>query len=258
MFEHANGSRTPASMKLALVAGAVALVNASCAVESPDVERSEENVDATSSAIVGGKMTTDYPAVGMLTRNGSSFCTGTVVAKRVVVSAGHCLSGVSAPSIRFALGSSAESAETVLELARVVVHPEYDAQQIKNDIAVLVLSQDAPVTPIAINDAMSSSWIGRSLTFVGFGVTNGMTSTGNGVKRVVSIPVTEVANQKFTYKGAMRNTCYGDSGGPAFAQDSAGNLLLAGVTSYGDRSCMQYGVDTRVDAYKSFIAAAQQ
>jgi secreted trypsin-like serine protease len=50
---------------------------------------------------------------------------------------------------------------------------------------------------------------------------------------------------------------FGDSGGPAFAADSEGKLFLAGVTSFGDRDCAKYGVDTRVDAYTSFIAAAQ-
>jgi hypothetical protein len=49
-----------------------------------------------------------------------------------------------------------------------------------------------------------------------------------------------------------KNTCNGDSGGPAFAE-VGGELLLAGVTSYGDPSCTQYGVDTRVDVYASFL-----
>ena len=31
---------------------------------------------------------------------------------------------------------------------------------------------------------------------------------------------------------------------------------MAGVTSYGDANCTQYGVDTRVDPYKSFIGIA--
>jgi secreted trypsin-like serine protease len=31
-----------------------------------------------------------------------------------------------------------------------------------------------------------------------------------------------------------------------------------GVTSYGDQTCTQFGVDTRVDAYRSFISSAIQ
>ena len=100
---------------------------------------------------------------------------------------------------------------------------------------------------------MSASWVGKNLVFVGYGVSNGQTQTGSGVKRVVSIPVSQVAATQFAYQTPGRNTCNGDSGGPAFATDASGNLTVAGVTSYGDRGCTQYGVDTRVDAYRSFI-----
>jgi len=75
------------------------------------------------------------------------------------------------------------------------------------------------------------------------------------VKRVVTIPISQVAATQFAYQAAGKNTCNGDSGGPAFATDASGNLTVAGVTSYGDQSCTQYGVDTRVDTFQSFIAS---
>ncbi|HVH43436.1 MAG TPA: trypsin-like serine protease, partial [Labilithrix sp.] len=136
--------------------------------------------------------------------------------------------------------------------------PQFDTRQLTNDIGVVILAQDAPVAPIALNDTMNASWQGRPLTFVGFGATNGRTGAGGGTKRAVSIALSQIGSTQFAYVDRTKNTCFGDSGGPAFAQDAAGNLLLAGVTSYGDQTCTQFGVDTRVDAFKSFIAAAQQ
>ena len=254
-----NVARELDAMKLSLVASTLAFASMGCAAESADDETSEEPIESSASAIVGGQTTTGYDAVGALTQRGSSFCTGTVVAKRLVVTAAHCLKDVRASNIRFVLGPNAFSPQVQLGVARVVPHPKFSEQRLTNDIGVVVLSQDAPVTPIAINDSMSSSWVGRSLTFVGYGVTSGFGgSGGSGVKRVVDIAVSQVGSTQFAYEDQRKNTCFGDSGGPAFAKDGAGKLSLVGVTSYGDRTCTQFGVDTRVDAFRSWIASAQQ
>ncbi len=252
---HIATTTTLDAIKLSLIA-ALALGSAGCAAIADD-EPGEEEAEATAAAIVGGQATTGYAAVGALTQRGASFCTGTVVAKRLVVTAAHCLDGVRASNIRFVLGPNASAPQAQLGVARAIAHPQYDARRITNDIGVLVLSSDAPVAPIALNDAMSSSWVGRTLTFVGYGATNGVTGRGGGVKRAVDIAVSQVGSTQFSYADRTKNTCFGDSGGPAFARDAAGALTLVGVTSYGDQTCSRYGVDTRVDVYRSFIASAQ-
>jgi secreted trypsin-like serine protease len=245
------------AVKLSLFAALVATLGG-CAVDSTDADTDLTDVEASSDAIVGGQPTSGYAAVGALTRDGAPFCTGTVVTKRAVVTAAHCLAGQSASRIRFALGPSARSPQASVAVSRIVVHPSWDPRAIKNDIGVVILAQDAPVTPVAVNSSMSSSWVGRSLEFVGYGATNGYTGGGSGTKRVVSIPISEVGSTQFAYVDDTRNTCFGDSGGPAFARDENNNLVLVGVTSYGDRTCTQFGVDTRVDAYRSFISSAIQ
>ena len=246
------------AIRLSLVASALAFASTGCTAEATEDETNEEHVASTASAIVGGEATTGYASVGALTQRGRSFCTGTVVTKRLVVTAAHCLQEVQASNIRFALGPNASTPETQLGVSRIVAHPKYDAKRLTNDIGVVVLSQDAPVTPIEINDSMSSSWVGRALTFVGYGVTSGFGKMGSGVKRAVDIAVSEVGSTQFAYEDRRKNTCFGDSGGPAFAKDAAGNLVLVGVTSYGDQSCTEFGVDTRVDTYRTWISSAQQ
>jgi hypothetical protein len=42
-------------------------------------------------AIVNGKPYTGHPSVGMVRDEGGGFCTGTLVGKRTVVSAAHCV-----------------------------------------------------------------------------------------------------------------------------------------------------------------------
>ncbi len=234
-------------MKKPLALIALALVG--CSVD----QATDDDVDSTTASIVGGTTTSAYPAVGALVEQGEPFCTGTVVAPRVVVTAAHCLEGESAANISFAFGPNAYHPSSVIHASAIHVHPDYDAQSITSDIGVVVLSQDAPVTPIPMNTtALDSTWVGQSLTFVGYGVTNGTTQAGAGTKRQVAIPVAQVGSTQFAYTGS-KNTCFGDSGGPALGKNASNATVLVGTTSYGDSRCRQYGVDTRVDAFRTFV-----
>ena len=216
--------------------------------QEEDLEASDQRRDP----IVGGQTTNAFPAVGALTRFGSTHCTGTVVGPRTVVTAAHCLHGVSASSLKFVLGGKVSAPTATIGVASVKAHPSYDDATIANDIGVVTLATDAPVAPMKMVTSMNGSWIGKELVFVGYGVSNGVNQTGAGTKRYVRMPIEGVTSTQFEYGLPGKNTCNGDSGGPAFAEIN-GETLLAGVTSYGDATCKQYGVDTRVDAYKSFI-----
>ncbi|NUP06973.1 MAG: serine protease [Polyangiaceae bacterium] len=219
--------------------------------DEEDIEDSEDQREP----IVGGTTTSAYPAVGALTYFGSTHCTGTVVAPRLVVTAAHCVYGFSAGNMKFVLGSKVSQPSAKIGVVSIQAHPSYDEDSISNDIGIVVLASDAPVTPMKMVTSMDNSWVGRQLTFVGYGVSNGIQQTGAGTKRVVKMPIEGVYPTQFEYGLPGKNTCNGDSGGPAFAEVN-GELLLAGVTSYGDANCTQYGVDTRVDAFASFIGVS--
>jgi len=227
-----------------------------CAPENPAADDEEtENSDSQRDPIVGGQTTNAFPAVGAITRNGQMHCTGTLVGPRTVVTAAHCVSGFTASSMRFVLGPSLTSPTATLTVASIKANPNYNATQITNDIGILTLAQDAPIAPMKLMSSMDSSWAGKTLTFVGFGTNNGNTQTGYGIKRYVDMAVQSVSATQFQYSVPGKNTCNGDSGGPAFANVN-GEMLVAGVTSYGDVNCTQYGVDTRVDAFASFVGAS--
>ena len=204
--------------------------------------------------IVGGTSFSGLEAAGALTYDGGAHCTGTLIEPTKVVTAAHCLDGFSASRMKFVTGANIDSPNTTTQVASIKVHPSYDDYNIRNDIGIVTLvAQPNGVEPMPIVTDMDSSWVGTDLFFVGYGASNGYQQTGYGTKRAVWMGISEVNSTTFRYNDYGKNTCNGDSGGPAFYRDDEGNYYVAGVTSYGDQYCVEYGVDTRIDAFLDFI-----
>ncbi len=218
----------------------------------PDASRLQRDRET----IVGGTACTGFPAVGMLLVNGRMHCTATLVAARKVLTAAHCVSGVPPSAVTFALGPSFDAPTAFLSVSALTPHPGFDPRQMRSDVAVVTLAQEAPrdIVPMAMNQQDMAQWAGRKLFFVGYGMNDGVLQTGIGFKRSAWMTITQVGLTDFRYEDEPTlSTCYGDSGGPAFALDEGNQYVLAGVTSFGDTTCIQFGLDTRVDAFLSFI-----
>jgi V8-like Glu-specific endopeptidase len=209
--------------------------------------------------IVEGSPTDEFPAVGLF-KTKTKPCTATLIGKRTVITAAHCIDDGEVPGQPyehvFVLGGK----EYAIEAA--VRHPRFEVNKgdltrmdpldrAQNDIAIVRLKEAPPVQPATINASKLAMPIG--LVIVGFGETR-LNKDDRGVKRSTKNTVDRLVRDKLQFNGP-NSVCHGDSGGPSFASIQ-GEILLVGIHSVVSNPCGSFGVDARVDAYLSFIKEA--
>lgn len=206
---------------------------------------------AVSQAITHGVDDDGDPAVVALLRSGRIFCSGTLVAPRVVLTAAHCLTRVQPEAVLFGSGLANEGA--LVDVLELRVHPEYEPTSVGNDVGLVLLASTAPpdVRPLPL--ALDTVAAGSPVRVVGFGTTS-KTDREPRRKREGRAAIAAVTPSEFTILASPSQTCAGDSGGPAFVVVD-GVERLAGVHSAGDPDCTDSGREARVDPHvASFIA----
>jgi len=195
---------------------------------------------APASAITGDAA----PATGwaarpivMIVDNRGNLCTGTALARDLVLTAAHCVARPADYEIR------AYQTGDPIPVRTIARHPRFNfdnylAARATADVALIKLAGPLPhvVVPAALAAARRVK-VGETLTIAGFGVTAAGTANGLGVPRAARLVVTGVPGslQIRLQDPATRNEraglggCTGDSGAPAF--DGAGPLVI-GVVSW--------------------------
>jgi secreted trypsin-like serine protease len=198
-------------------------------------------------------------------------CTGTLIAPKVVVTAGHCADFAT----RIFVGSDVTQPGSIVKVKRRVRHPQYHRSK-HNDLLVLILDRNVDaVAPrkFAKKAKVDAATDGRVM---GFGNTDAGGTFGYGQKRFVDVPVAspdcrgriEGEDDSVTYGCDVglelvagrpllaRDSCTGDSGGPFYVQDGTQWLLAAATSRATDsamNNCGDGGVYVRVDRYRTWI-----
>lgn len=248
--------------------GVVPLASQAFYAEPGFVENAARLIEDTN-RIIGGVPTSEFPDCVAVGNPGRWCCTGTLVARNVVVTAGHCQGGCSA---RIFIGANVDLPGEIINVASAVRHPQYGQGGKHNDLTVLILERD--VTTVTPRKIATSAMVNNvtSVRVVGFGNTDPDSTTGYGIKRMVDVPVasascsTAQAQSKYGCDAGLelvagkpllnKDSCNGDSGGPIYVKSGA-TWYVAGATSRATdnstRPCGDGGIYVRLDKYAAWI-----
>ncbi|MBA3330801.1 MAG: trypsin-like serine protease [Actinobacteria bacterium] len=195
----------------------------------------------------------------------AQFCTGTLVAPGVFLTASHCTSYLEEQGLEarthITFSPNLDDAK-ILPTLDLVTHPSYDPHQIyRYDVAVVLFDpslaaglEPAQLPRVGYLDELRAKNGLRDATFTAVGYGTLERTVGGGPPVFGESPWRSYATSSFNSmsKDVLRlsqnptrgdgGTCYGDSGGPNFL---AG--VLVAVTATGDVPCRSTNVDYRLD-----------
>lgn len=246
-----------------------------CSSQSPSqvtLLNDQTGIIGGSEAIAGDEVTLSTAAL-VTVEDGKvhTTCTGTLIAKDLILTAAHCVTYPRQIYVWF--GASLPKAEDLPNLISVSgksIHPEFKYVQkgsfitgyyttAVNDMALLRLESEAPEGTVTrpILDETSTIYGGDRLLLAGYGIVEDdyMFGRQTGLNWVYVEVQKVVENMIVTDQTNSEGACAGDSGGPAYILTSKG-LTVVGATRgphAGAKNCSTFGEYTSVEKLKSFI-----
>lgn len=209
------------------------------------------------------------------------FCTGTLIGKGVVLTAGHCFDPKVTQGLDgFRIIFDSNSNYHVRQGRVSITHQNYNSSGgYDHDIALAFFNGEIPegYSPVAYDQDANANYAGRDVYVYGYGRTRDLneegrsfftTSSGFLHRGVLKVDQDfgRFKDRYMTDPKVATYTCYGDSGGPQFFHES-GVLKVVGINSavYGKRDkngntyCRGSRAQaTRVAYFSSWIASQIQ
>lgn len=218
--------------------------------------------------VVGGSQSAAgrWPDTAGVVMGGYVGCTGTLIAPDVVLTAGHCIGGITAVIL------DTNDYTTGGERIAVKSEHEYPSSWTTVDVGVLILAEESSVEPrvIARDCVLDELHDGAPVTIVGYGATD-IWGQQYGSKLMEADTTVNDHDCSDLWSGCNASVspggeisaggdgvdaCYGDSGGPLYLQTSYGDFLV-GVTSRSYANvwapCEEGGIYGRPDAVLDWI-----
>ncbi|XP_017797590.1 PREDICTED: vitellin-degrading protease-like [Habropoda laboriosa] len=223
--------------------------------------------------IIGGSSASiqEYPYQVSIHYYGELSCGGSIISESWVLTAAHCVYGLSPSRIQIRLHSTYNNAGGVLidGIKRITWHNKYNPHTYDNDAALIMLPNpiiiNVTAKPIRLAESSITVPAGKTAVVTGWGrlTANGGMSPSlqslnvpivdtNQCKKIFS-NIGHVVTENMICAGILSggyDTCQGDSGGPLVY-----NGVQIGIVSWGYQCATpQYpGVYTRVSAIRSWI-----
>lgn len=264
-----NRTRSRIGWRVAAVAAAVVLL---LAVAVPAFAITYGEFDGDAHPFVGS-MVFHIPGRGYF-----QWCSGTLIAPTVFLTASHCTADVDVYLERYPGSEMLVTFDPVISASSTYysgtlhTNPLYTGFQGQggradpHDIAVITFSQPIPnitpasLPPAGLLDQLKASGDLRDTLFtaVGYGTIRNIHTGGPASildnaerRRVDQYPLSLTPawiTLSMNYHTGNGGTCYGDSGGPHFIHlNGAETNIVAAITVTGDSACVATDVDYRTD-----------
>ncbi|KAG6447779.1 hypothetical protein O3G_MSEX005183 [Manduca sexta] len=219
-------------------------------INSPNLEEFLGEPDTSDSRVVGGEEAdiVDHPHQVSFAFNGTKFCGGFIISKHWIVTAAHCTRNVDPSTIILRAGSSFRRNGTIIPIAEVFTHPEFDTPRFNKDVAVL--RTHYPINFTNTIQPIELAPLGRRMRARTYFNATGWGATEEGgtiTQRLMEVEIPVVSNTQCrmsyprlltrnmfcggNYYMGGQGTCQGDSGGAAVQ-----NGLACGIVSFA-RGC---------------------
>jgi hypothetical protein len=223
---------------------------------------------APAAAMVGGAavLSSSAQPVVMIVSDRGSFCSGTAIARDLVLTAAHCvLPGANYKLLEF----DAERKPVLRDVARVARHPQFQlktllAHRATADVALIKLERPLSVSPTRLADPSLRAAVGDRFTIRGYGLAvRGDGKTGGTLRTATLVTTGQPGNLQIRlFDPATRGeraglgACTGDSGAPAFTTGAP--LSVIGVVSWstgpgGSAGCGGLTGVTPLSLYRGWI-----